>query len=262
MEEDGFYSIFDEGYLYAASSNGNQLKTKDSLDVNGQWEISIDSVFSIVASHSENRNVMQFNYNGNDPTLFSCYSSANQSPVYLYVKDETTTTVTQTIALVSGFNWISANVEITLDDLKAALVAALPGATITINSQNGGSTTYNGTRWRGSLNSLDLSQMYMIETTAAGEMTLEGMPIVPSEHPANIFVGNNWIAFPLTQSMTLANAFVGFPVNGDQVTSQDNGFSTYNNRWRGTLTTLDPNKGYLYFSASPNDRTLTFPSSK
>ena len=172
------------------------------------------------------------------------------------------TTATQTIALVEGFNWISANVEITLDDLKAALVAALPGTTITINSQNGGSTTYNGTRWRGSLNLLDLSQMYMIETTAAGEMTLEGMPIVPSEHPANIFVGNNWIAFPLTQSMTLANAFVGFPVNGDQVTSQDNGFSTYNNRWRGTLTTLDPNKGYLYFSASPNDRTLTFPSSK
>ena len=168
----------------------------------------------------------------------------------------------QTIALVSGFNWISANVEITLDDLKAALVAALPGTTITINSQNGGSTTYNGSRWRGSLSSLDLSQMYMIETTAAGEMTLEGMPIVPSEHPANIFEGNNWIAFPLTQSMTLTNAFVGFPVNGDQVISQGDGSSTYNNRWRGTLTTLDPNKGYLYFSASPNDRTLTFPSSK
>lgn len=172
------------------------------------------------------------------------------------------TTATQTIALVEGFNWISANVEITLDDLKAALVAALPGTTITINSQNGGSTTYNGSRWRGSLSSLDLSQMYMIETTAAGEMTLEGMPIVPSEHPANIFEGNNWIAFPLTQSMTLTNAFVGFPVNGDQVISQGDGSSTYNNRWRGTLTTLDPNKGYLYFSASPNDRTLTFPSSK
>jgi hypothetical protein len=104
--------------------------------------------------------------------------------------------------------------------------------------------------------------MYMIETTAAAEMTLEGMPIVPVEHPATIIhEGNNWVAFPLTQSMTLTNAFVGFPVNGDQVISQGDGSSTYNNRWRGTLTTLDPNKGYLYFSASPDERTLTFPTS-
>ncbi len=166
----------------------------------------------------------------------------------------------QTIALVSGFNWISANVEINLDDLKAALVAALPGTTITINSQSGGSTTYNGSRWRGSLNSLNLSEMYMVETTAAAEMTLEGMRIVSAEHPATIIhEGNNWVAFPLNQSMTLTDAFAGFPVNGDQVISQGDGSSTYNNRWRGTLTNLDPNKGYLYISASPNDRTFTFP---
>ena len=168
--------------------------------------------------------------------------------------------ITQTIALVSGFNWISANVEITLDDLKAALVAALPGTTIKINSQSNGSTTYNGNIWRGTLNSLNLSQMYMIETTAAAEILLGGMRIVPAEHPATIIhEGNNWVAFPLTQSTTLTDAFAGFPVNGDQVISQVDGSSTYNNRWRGALNNLDPNKGYLYISASPNDRTFTFP---
>ena len=102
-DDAGYYSIEDGGYLYAASSSGNQLKTKNELDVNGKWSITIDNGnFSIAADQSENRNVMQFNYNGNNPTIFSCYASANQSPVYLYVKDETPVTETYTLD-ISGY---------------------------------------------------------------------------------------------------------------------------------------------------------------
>lgn len=97
-DDAGYYSIEDGGYLYAASSSGNQLKTKNELDVNGKWSITIDNGnFSIAADQSDNRNVMQFNYNGNNPTIFSCYALANQSPVYLYVKDETPVTETYTL---------------------------------------------------------------------------------------------------------------------------------------------------------------------
>ena len=260
LEEEGFYSIYDDGYLYAAGSNNNYLRTEEELDVNGEWEISIDSVFSIVASNSENRNVMQFNYSSNNNPLFSCYSTANQSPVYLYVKDEATTTVTQTIALAEGFNWISANVEITLDDLKAALVAAFPGATsIKINSQLEGTTTYNGSRWRGQLNALNLSQMYMVEVPSASEITLEGMPINPADYPVTIN-GIAWMAFPLSQSMTLTNVFAGFAVNQDKVNSQNSGSATYTGRWRGQLESLDPGQGYIFQSQSTEVRTFTFPT--
>ena len=66
----------------------------------------------------------------------------------------------QTLTLSAGINWVSFNVETTIDDLKAALVDALPGSTsINIRSQNNGYSTYNGTRWRGSLNSIDLTHM-------------------------------------------------------------------------------------------------------
>ena len=168
--------------------------------------------------------------------------------------------VVHTQQLVQGYNWFSTFVEITLDDLKAALVAALPGTTISIISQSDGSTTYNGSRWRGSLNSLDLSQMYMINVTADCEMTLEGMPIDPSEHVATIHPNFNWMAFPLRQGMTLTNAFAGFVVNGDMVTSQSDGFSTYYKQWRGSLNGLEPGKGYMYKSVvTTGDRTFTFP---
>ena len=262
LEENGFYSIYDGGYLYAAGVDKNYLRTQDTLDVNAQWEISIDETgqFSVVATNSSNRNVMQFNYNSGSP-IFSCYGSASQSPVYLYVKEETPTTVTQTIALAAGVNWISVNVETDLDALKAALetTGTFP---ITIQSKDDGLTTYNGTRWRGTLNTLDVAQMYMVTVGMDCEITLEGMPINPEDHPVTIHNGANWIAFPLADNMALADAFAGFDAaSGDVVNSKSSGLSTYNGtRWRGQLITLVPGQGYIYNSTAAEDKTLVFPS--
>jgi hypothetical protein len=104
LATDGFYSICDAiepGYLYAASSSSNNLKTEATLDENhnGDWAISFnsDGSASVVASNSSyTRNIMRFN---NSNILFSCYSTG-QHPVYLYVKDETpvSETFTKTIA--------------------------------------------------------------------------------------------------------------------------------------------------------------------
>ena len=170
------------------------------------------------------------------------------------------TTLTQTIALAAGTNWFSTNVEITLADLQAALVEALPGTTgmkIATKTQN---TTYNGSSWRGSLRALDVAYMYKITVPASCEITLEGMPINPAEHPITIPAGGAvWIGFPFSENMTPANAFAGFAVNGDKVSSKDNS-STYTGRWRGNLNNLEPGKGYIYKSAATESRTLVFPS--
>ena len=75
------------GYLYAASSSANQLKTKSELDKNGSWKIDInDGVASIVAQDSTNRNVMQYNPNNGSP-LFACYASASQQDLSLYRRE-------------------------------------------------------------------------------------------------------------------------------------------------------------------------------
>ena len=169
-------------------------------------------------------------------------------------------TASQAIILSAGWNWFSANVGITLDDLKDALVEAFPGATISINSQSDGSTTYIGNTWRGNLTALDPTQMYMISVSAEGEITLEGLPFNPTEQSITIHPDFNWFVFPLSQSMTLTDAFAGFAVNGDMVISQDEGSSTYTNRWRGTLETLEPGKGYMYKSNDNEVKIFVFPS--
>ena len=168
---------------------------------------------------------------------------------------------TQTVELSQGWNWFSTHLDITMADLKAALVEAFPSATnIVIKSQSDGSTTYNGSIWRGSLNVLDVSQMYKIQVAAACEITLEGMPVNPAEHPVTITNGINWIAFPLNANMTLTEAFAGFAVSGDMVRSQSDGSATYTGIWRGSLNTLVPGQGYIYKSVATGTRTFTFPT--
>ena len=120
----GYYSIMDAttsgGYLYAAGSSNNYLKTEDALDENhnGDWKITItEGSFSVIADQSDNRNVMQFN---NGSTLFNCYASASQHPVYLYVKDETPATETYPLTVDAytddntkdGYNLIASPVNV------------------------------------------------------------------------------------------------------------------------------------------------------
>ena len=73
------------GYLYAASSTKNQLKTQASLDANASWKITISSgVASIVAQGSNTRKNLKYNPNNGSP-LFSCYSTGQQT-VAIYKK--------------------------------------------------------------------------------------------------------------------------------------------------------------------------------
>ena len=95
LATEGVYSIEDAttlgGYLYAASSSNNYLKTESSLDQNGNgnWSITIDSETgqaSIIANGSNARKYMRFN---NAQDLFACYGSiSDQHPIFLYEKVE------------------------------------------------------------------------------------------------------------------------------------------------------------------------------
>lgn len=74
-----------DGYLYAASSGSNHLKSKAALDVNGLWDIDLSKP-SIIAKESSNRNVLQLN-----STLFSCYNGANYAAVAIFAMPQTIT---------------------------------------------------------------------------------------------------------------------------------------------------------------------------
>ena len=69
------------GYLYAASSSSNHLKTQTTNNANGSWKVTIeDGVASIVAQGTNTRNQLKYN---STSSLFSCYADG-QIDVAIY----------------------------------------------------------------------------------------------------------------------------------------------------------------------------------
>ena len=83
LEQDGDNFLFNvgNGYLYAASSSKNYLKTEAEDDDNAKATIAIDAdgVATITFQGTNTRNVIRYNPNtGNGNPLFSCYASSSE----------------------------------------------------------------------------------------------------------------------------------------------------------------------------------------
>ena len=83
------FDVGELGYLYAASSSSNYLKSTVSLTANASWAISIDAatgVATIVAQGTNTRNIIRYNATSD---LFACYGTDNsQLDVCIYrIKD-------------------------------------------------------------------------------------------------------------------------------------------------------------------------------
>ena len=165
----------------------------------------------------------------------------------------------QTVSLPAGISWWSTNLDITLDDLKTALVAALgTNGTVTVKSQNGYIKYENG-MWMPANMPFDIRQMYMIQVSNTCEMTVTGVPVNSSEHEITIHNGVNWIGFLSDESMTVTEAFAGLqPVNGDVIKGRSGSATFSDTIWMGSLKTLEPGQGYMFQSNVTGDRTFTY----
>lgn len=134
------------GYLYAASSDKNYLKTEAELDDNAKAEIVISEVTPEVDAEeagedteeptvtyitsvkflgANTRNVLQYNPNNNSP-IFSCYGSASQTGVQLYYY-EAEPVVKETVTLAWSSEEAMADID-NLDEFAAPTLTVTPEA--------------------------------------------------------------------------------------------------------------------------------------
>ena len=260
---DGLWTFFDagaNGYLYAASSSNNYLKTQTTLDDNGRWDITVNAgTATLLAQGNNTRNNLQYN-NTNTANIFSCYSTT-QKAVSLFHRVETYPTEDeQTFAFNKGWNWWSTYLDISLEDLEEAL----DGHGTDINAQNGSTSYLEGYGWEGDPITIDPIRMYKIHTDEAIELVLNGIAIDPADHTVTLKPGRTtWIGFPESESMTLSQAFANHtPTKGDIVKGANGSATWIGNIWTGTLKKLEPGEGYAYKSKAATQKTFTFPSGK
>ena len=259
----GNWTFFDAGwgnnggYLYAASNSSNYLKTQASNNANGQWSITIgeDGTATLAAQGSNLHNLLKYN-NQND--IFSCYASGStQLEVCLFRRTEISDyPAEQPVTLASGWTWWAPTV--VSSTLLSQLEEALGMSGILINSQNNGFARYVNGSWESSLPGLVVGQMYRIQTSAPCQFTLSGVPATGVE--VTIVPGYNWFGYTGAEPLRLADLDISpAPASGDKINSQEEGFAVFNGTmWSGTLTSLQPGKGYVYISVASLNKTMSF----
>ena len=167
--------------------------------------------------------------------------------------------VTQTINLSQGWNWISTYIDMENNDGLCQLTDCLGTNGLQIIT-TGGSLIYRGGSWIGSITSLSNTKAYKIKTNAPVTVTITGSQAVdPANCEIQIMNGWNWIAYPLSESKTVAEALAGFePSNGDNIKTQGGSAVYRNGNWLPNTFTFVPGKGYTYKSMATQPKTLIF----
>ncbi|MBR4155730.1 MAG: leucine-rich repeat domain-containing protein, partial [Bacteroidales bacterium] len=164
--------------------------------------------------------------------------------------------------LKSGWSWFSSYIEISGANGLEMLEDALGENGLQIKSQTA-FVSNSSSGWYGSLTSVSVENMYMIETSAAHEMTLIGNIVNPENHPITIGTNWRWFAYIVNQNISVEEALSTInPSHGDYVKSKTS-FSQYYDGigWIGALNTMNPGEGYMYQNTSGTTKTLVYPTS-
>ena len=170
----------------------------------------------------------------------------------------------QEMKLYAGWNWFSSYIDINGEAGLGRLQEALNPNGVQIKNDGGFTQYTEGQGWFGpNLTSASVKEMYMINMSADHNLQLKGELVDPDKNAITLEHGWNWIGYQLNIGLNLENALAGFnPNHGDRIKSHQ-GFSQYYDNasykgWWGTLETMTPGYGYMYYNANEDDATLKY----
>ena len=234
--------------------------------VSGAGTYNYGSTCTLTATANEGYTFVNWTKNGTAVSTNPTYNfTVTESASYVANFDGSATT--QTTSFIEGWNWWSSYIELTGIDGLGQLESSLGGAGLMVKSRSDGYVEpyeYNGTtNWYGTLTGIVNEQMYKVRTNTVCNALITGTVVVAAEHPINIGEGWNWIGFPSSQNVSLSLAMSGFTPEANDVIKGRYSYSTYfsdggTSMWYGTLNSLEPGQGYMYYSNSEGTKTLTF----
>ena len=254
--------VLDTPFEYDGTSN-LVLVVDDNTNGYDQSPYMSCSVYSTEESQALYAYSAATDYNPLAPPTTSQYNSnvlsvKNHLILGIETNDPINPTDTQSITLNQDWNWWSTYLDITLQQLEAAL--GTNG--LMIMDQDGNlATNHPVYGWGGNIQDIELGKMYMIRTSAACSITLSGTVADPANHPVTLNPGANWIGFVGSESLSLDEALSNLtPTNLDNIKSLEGTAVYYQGiGWRGNLV-LEPGKGYIYSSKATETKTFCFPT--
>lgn len=130
------------GYLYAADSKKNYLRTAEIVDPNAEWTVSVaaNGAATIKAQGANTHNLMRYNPNNGNP-MFSCYTGG-QDPIYIYLLGKTSSVSSMSAEGVKVFA-AEGGVEVVAAEATDAAVYTVAGQLVRQARVAEGSTLVN-----------------------------------------------------------------------------------------------------------------------
>jgi hypothetical protein len=177
-------------------------------------------------------------------------------PVVLNARDY----IEQTITLNKGWNWISANVENTSDDLYKQFISGIADKGLTILDGSAYSQ-YDGTQWLGNgVSAWTNTHSYLIQTSAATTIPFIGKA-VPVATSIALNKGWNNIAYLPQTTMTVDEALAPIALQENEQIRSQKEFALYSAQygvWMGSLKTMSPGTGYKFCATA--DKSFAYPA--
>ena len=172
-------------------------------------------------------------------------------------------TIDQVTNFSQGYNWWGTYIEQNDINGLQMLQDGLGSNGVSIRTQVGYTEYYAGYGWYGPLSSINNESSYKVITSAPCTVTMTGSAAVPSQHPITVSQGWTWIGYVPTTAMSVNAAMAGVnATTGDKVKSQQ-GYADYypGYGWFGSLNTIEPGMGLMYYSTNSNPVTFVYPDS-
>ena len=177
-----------------------------------------------------------------------------------YLESTVQTSVCEKLTLGEGWNWISLiSDEYAFKGMNEVLVEA--------RSKN--ALVYNDPAWGlfGSLSIMGTNEAYKVnimEGVNAYDIYLTGNQILSTDGSIadkSFVKGWNWVSYPYEYSYPVTEIFDPSKfTEGDVILSKSGGFVTLTDGvWEGTLSSLNPNEGYMIYSNNAQGFTLSMP---
>ena len=232
--------------------------------VTGEGTYNYGETVILTATANEGYNFVSWTKEGEEVSTEATYSfTVTENATFVANFSESQGAITQTSNFSQGYNWWSTYIEQEGVNGLEMLENSLGGNGVAIRSQASGYTDFYGEDygWWGSLTSINNESSYRVVASTPCTVTMTGTEAVPSQHLITLNHGWTWMGYVPSTAMDVNIAMAGMEASdGDMLKSQQ-GYADYypNYGWYGSLNTIEPGMGLMYYSASGETVTFTYP---
>ncbi len=170
--------------------------------------------------------------------------------------------IEQSAMLQQGWNWMALNVK-PVNMSLSGIFGSVDHKSVVLKNDIGFSVPTDATAdiWNGTVDSLKIGKMYKLRMKESAELLISGRKVNPADVTVPITQNWNWIAYVPRFNMTVDEALSGLEaVENDMIKGQTQ-FAVYENgAWVGSLRSLVPGRGYLYYSGDNMPKSFIYPS--